>query len=104
MKGVSTRIFVLGDILELGEASEKYHRAIGKEIQSPITAVYTFGDAAKYIDEELSGNEEMEHFFVQTKEDLLHHLQKYSGNETVILLKASRGIELESILPTLKTF
>lgn len=104
MKGFSTRILVLGDILELGEASEKYHRAIGKEIQSPITAVYTFGDAAKYIDEELSGNEEMEHFFVQTKEALLHHLQKYSGNETVILLKASRGIELESILPTLKTF
>lgn len=104
MKGFSTRILVLGDILELGDASEKYHREIGKEIKKPITAVYTFGDAAQYIDKELSSNKEMEHFFVQTKEELSSLLKKYSGNETVILLKASRGIELESILPTLKTF
>lgn len=104
MEGFSTRILVLGDILELGHLSEEYHRQIGKKIEGPITAVYTFGEETKYIDEELSRKDKIEHHFLHTKENLYEPLSKYSGSKTIILLKASRGLELETILPILKTY
>lgn len=104
MSGFSNRILVLGDVLELGDLSEDYHRQIGQEIESPITAVYTFGEEAKYIDEELMDHKTIKHVFVQTKEALYDHLNTYHGKDTVILLKASRGLALETMLPTIKTY
>src|SRR5699024_8204633 len=104
MTGYKQRILILGDILELGDLSESYHRSIGKAIEDPITTVYTFGQEAKYIDEELSSQDCIEHAFFTNKEDICPLLKNTCGEDTVILLKASRGMELETIVPTLITY
>jgi len=104
MTGYKQRILILGDILELGDFSESYHRSIGKAIEDPITAVYTFGHEAKYMDEELESQDHIEHAFVTNKEDICTLLKNTYGEETIILLKASRGMELETIVPTLITY
>ncbi len=100
MDNYTNRVLVLGDILELGERSEMYHRSIANNIDKPITAVYTFGSEAAYIYEALKDQRvalKKEH--MQSKEEICERLKNHHGEDTVILLKASRGIELESIIP-----
>lgn len=100
MEGYTNRVLVLGDILELGERSEMYHRSIAEEIEEPVTAVYTFGSKASYIYEALmKKNHAIDVQHVQTKENLCDVLANHHGKDTIILLKASRGIELETIIP-----
>ena len=47
------KIAVLGDMLELGEFSEKLHRDVGKVIvKNDIDILITVGEKAKYISDE----------------------------------------------------
>lgn len=102
MDGFKERILILGDILELGEYSESYHRSIASQIESPITAVYTIGSETPYIGEELADKGlVIEYYHVQNKKELHEKLAQYEGQSTVILLKASRGIELDTLVPAI---
>lgn len=94
-----TKIIVLGDILELGEYSESYHRSIAEVISKPIDLVYTYGEQAYFITKQLKENKidvVTEHF--QTKELLIKALLERLNHETVILFKASRAMAFESIV------
>lgn len=89
-------ILVLGDMLELGENSEQYHREIGElinKIQS-VTAVYLFGAQSKYIKNAIL-NKKTDYF--DNRDLLLQDLKKYLKNNSLVLFKASRGIKLDII-------
>ncbi|GAB1401140.1 UDP-N-acetylmuramoyl-tripeptide--D-alanyl-D-alanine ligase [Elusimicrobiota bacterium] len=89
-------MLVLGDMLELGENSEQYHREIGEfinKIQS-VSAVYLFGEKSKYIKETIS-NKRTKHF--DNRDLLLYDLKKDLKDNSLVLFKASRGIKLDII-------
>lgn len=99
MIGYDHKVLILGDIYELGEQSEVLHRSIAKAIEEPITAVFTYGEHAKYIIEEVKKHQPKilcEHF--NSSKALLKALQPYLNDRSILLFKASRGMKLEEIV------
>jgi len=96
-------IFVLGDMLELGEKAEEEHRRIGRifaELGHKI--LVTTGNLAKFIAEEAkkAGVEEVYHF--ETKEEVVEFLKDYLKPGDHLILKASRACQFEEIQKTLE--
>jgi UDP-N-acetylmuramoyl-tripeptide--D-alanyl-D-alanine ligase len=100
------RVYVLGAMLELGNASESAHRAIGERAgRSAADALFFFGTEAKSAFEaaRLEGFRGL-CFFETDIDGLLAALRAYLKKGDLVLLKASRGMELErlaeALLPT----
>ncbi|GEM00689.1 UDP-N-acetylmuramoyl-tripeptide--D-alanyl-D-alanine ligase [Halolactibacillus halophilus] len=91
------KVLVLGDMYELGEQSDDYHRAVGKVIEAPIDYVLTVGQQAKHIADDTKVTHRHVETLVEAK-TLLKQLKKPS----VILFKASRGMRLETLIQQLK--
>ncbi|RFA37626.1 UDP-N-acetylmuramoylalanyl-D-glutamate--2,6-diaminopimelate ligase [Virgibacillus dokdonensis] len=103
LEDYSEKILVLGDILELGAHTEAIHRSVATVIENPITNVYTYGEASKYITDaviEQGSNISAAHY--TNKTELLHDIKPHLHEEAIILFKASRGLKFESILAELK--
>jgi UDP-N-acetylmuramoyl-tripeptide--D-alanyl-D-alanine ligase len=97
--GYNQRVVVLGDMLELGEEEEEFHREIGRMLSSAsIDAVYTFGPLAAFIAEEA-----VEAFpagkvrAYQDKQQLIEDIQATVTADDVVLVKGSRGMRLEQV-------
>lgn len=103
MKGYQHKILVLGDILELGDYAEEFHRGIADVIHSEITAVYTYGNHSHYIHDELKKKgTELIAVHLQDKQELVNQIEQYLKPENLILLKASRGMKFETFLEQLR--
>lgn len=98
---------VLGDMLELGDLSEKLHFEIGLHAsKSDLENVYLIGAFSTYIYDGLrkGGFDERKIFVNEDAENpeiTARQILKHSSNE-VILFKASRKIKLERIIDILK--
>ncbi|MFG6149005.1 UDP-N-acetylmuramoyl-tripeptide--D-alanyl-D-alanine ligase [Halobacillus sp. B23F22_1] len=95
----SKKILILGDMFELGAHADQLHKEVATAITKEITAVYTIGEHAAQIIEGLNERNldiETKHF--KDKDSLSHHVQKQLNSDTVVLLKASRGMKLEVML------
>ncbi|WP_174613159.1 UDP-N-acetylmuramoyl-tripeptide--D-alanyl-D-alanine ligase [Virgibacillus ihumii] len=96
MEGFRRRVLVLGDILELGDQSESFHRSLTDSIVPPITAVFTLGEHAKVISEAAKDkNPNITSMHFTSKESLLKALGEYLSEDTLILFKASRMMQFE---------
>lgn len=111
------KLFVLGDMLELGEKSEEEHKRTGiQAVKSDAALVVFFGfemkhayEAAKEIKEsdpenscrypELVLVEEKNEEAIKTA---YKHILKFSAGGDFVLLKGSRGMGLERIIPLLE--
>ena len=101
------RIAVLGDMLELGEFSEKLHRDVGKEVcESDINKLFLIGKNAKYIGEEatLRGYSKENIVYFEEKDLLIDYLKKEIKEGDVVLFKASKGMRLFDIVEELKKY
>jgi UDP-N-acetylmuramoyl-tripeptide--D-alanyl-D-alanine ligase len=88
------KIVILGDMFELGDEAEKEHRSLGKLIRDKnFTAVFLCGNLMKSALEELP---EAHQF--SKKEELIETLKQQKIQHATILVKASRGISLETIV------
>lgn len=97
MEGFDTKILVLGDVLELGEYADALHRSIADVITSPITHLYTYGEKAKLITENVQDSEiQCKHF--GTKEALMSELNQHLTEMSLVLFKASRGLQFETMV------
>lgn len=97
--GFNKKILVLGDILELGEFADDMHRSIAETIVSPITHLYTYGVKAELMTREVKEKEKeirCEHF--QSKEKLVNTLKNELTQSTIVLFKASRGLQFETMV------
>ena len=95
--GNGKRIFVFGDMLELGSSSEKQHRIIGEKCQKEeLSAVFTFGNETIVAHEEI--NESILHKHFDKKESLLSSLNDIISKGDKILVKGSRGMRMEEIV------
>ena len=94
------KIAVLGDMLELGEIKKKAHKEIGTYVaQSSIDYLITTGELGKHISEAALESEmnidQVKHF--KKKEDISVFLKEIVDNNDIVLLKGSRGMQMESI-------
>ncbi|MDR0822350.1 MAG: UDP-N-acetylmuramoyl-tripeptide--D-alanyl-D-alanine ligase [Endomicrobium sp.] len=90
-------ILILGDMLELGADSPKYHKELGEFIsKQKIKAAYLAGKDMSNAAESLKGQNA---FYAPTAQDLSEDLKNLSiTSNTVILVKGSRGIKMETTI------
>ncbi|MEC0239910.1 UDP-N-acetylmuramoyl-tripeptide--D-alanyl-D-alanine ligase [Paenibacillus dokdonensis] len=103
LTGYRRKHLVIGDMLELGDHEEEFHRVIGRSLDPhEINYIYTFGKLSSLI--ALEATKKYPIGAVKTymdKIELARALKSMIKKNDVILLKASRGIRIDSILPIL---
>jgi len=93
------RIAVLGDMLELGLSSKKYHDFIGQNMPSGIGVLITVGDQARRIADIVKKNHKIKTVAIFKNNKLAaSYLRKIIKKGDLVLLKASRGMKFEEIV------
>ncbi len=96
------RVIVLGTMRELGAASEQCHADIaGLALASGADIVAGIGEFAPALEKQ---NERGRVITAPDVEDLWPQLEARLQRNAIILLKASRGVELERLVPHLTTW
>lgn len=96
------RVIVLGTMRELGAASEQCHADIaGLALASGADIVAGIGEFAPALEKQ---NERERVITAPDVEDLWPQLQARLQRNAIILLKASRGVQLERLIPHLTTW
>jgi UDP-N-acetylmuramoyl-tripeptide--D-alanyl-D-alanine ligase len=96
------RVIVLGTMRELGAASEQCHADIaGLALASGADIVAGIGEFAPALEKQ---NERERVITAPDVEDLWPQLQARLQRNAIILLKASRGVQLERLVPHLITW
>ena len=103
-------IAVLGDMRELGEVSEREHVAVGRRAGEVADLVVTFGEMARTIAREARttdgrfdlGPPAVTSFGLEQRADLIDYLLQELREGDVVLLKGSRGLEMEGIVERLR--
>ncbi|MDQ2682141.1 MAG: UDP-N-acetylmuramoyl-tripeptide--D-alanyl-D-alanine ligase [Chloroflexota bacterium] len=104
------RIAVLGDMRELGEESEAHHRMVGRKAAEVVDDLVTFGPLALTIAEEARATvadvggrlRNVRSFGLDERDEMVAFLRTEPREGDVMLLKGSRGLEMESIVAALK--
>ena len=95
-------IFVLGDMLELGDKAPELHREAGEQfVATGHKILFTCGELAKFISEEAAKRGAEVHHF-QSKRDLQDALLNFVKQGDIILFKASRAMQFEDIIKNLE--
>lgn len=93
----SNKVLILGDMFELEEDAEKEHKAIGRLIREcGLSNVYLCGNLFKAALHEIPDAK-----YFTKKDDLGKELKQFPLSNATILVKASRGIGLETIVDLL---
>lgn len=93
----SDKVVILGDMFELGDDAEKEHRQLGELIRSKnFRAVYLCGELMGAAAAVIPGA-----FHFTKKEALAEALKQAPLTDATILVKASRGIGLETVVDLL---
>lgn len=91
------KIAVLGDMLELGDYSEKLHQKVGEEvIKNRIDILITVGKEAKAI-AEMAKRELKTVIICDTNEEAIKQINQIKEKKDCILLKASNGMHFGEI-------
>ncbi len=101
IKWQGRKIAVLGDMLELGVHSQKYHIEAGKHAADVCDMVIGIGEEAKMLVDEAGkklGEEKVKWFPKEDLEGLKQYLYQVIAEDDLVLMKASRGIHLERII------
>ena len=98
------KIAVLGNMNELGERSEAFHREVGKYVPKRADVLVTVGDMAKFIAEEAQKEglaaEDIYHY--GTADDAAKFLSSFLAQSDTILVKGSQNrIRLERLVKAL---
>lgn len=100
LEGYRRKIIVLGDMLELGEREVEYHAEIGNLLSSEqLDYVYAYGPLSREI-----VNAAAKKFtpgkvkWFESKADIVKEVLRVSEAEDIVLVKGSRGMELEEVV------
>lgn len=103
--GAGCSYLVLGDMLELGEQQEEYHRCIGAKVAAvSVDALITVGDLAKVVAEEACrcGMSPDRVWSFGSHEEAGRFLAGQLQRGDRVLVKGSRGSGMERVLTILK--
>jgi UDP-N-acetylmuramoyl-tripeptide--D-alanyl-D-alanine ligase len=93
------KIVVVGDMLELGAKSQILHHELFQLfIKLGIAAVFSIGPACKATTDLLKNQSDTSFYSFSSHEDLAGKLKDYINAGDVILLKGSRGMQMEKVL------
>ncbi len=98
MKSSGRKVAVLGDMLELGNLSQKLHEIVGEmTLASDADQIFCYGSAAKHIaDTAAKGGVSV--FHTEDKTELCSAVRAYLRTGDLLLFKASRGMHLEDCI------
>jgi len=97
LKENNKTIAVLGDMLELGENSSLEHKNIGEYIKTlDIDMVITYGELSTNINKSLDSK--IKNLHVDTHEQAAQMLIENAGSSDIVLLKGSRGMQMENTI------
>ena len=104
LPGFERKILVLGDMLELGDQEKEFHFEMGKRIDpQKIHYIFTLGHLGAQIAQGAKTIfPEDRVFSFDEKTHLIEELKKYTNKESIILVKASRGMRLEEVVDALQ--
>lgn len=95
------KIAVLGDMLELGDYSQKAHLSVGSMVaENQIDCLLAYGTDAKYYVCAAQNGGCKTALYFDSKEDLANQLLEFVDSGDVVLFKASRGMKLEDVINT----
>jgi len=91
---------VLGDMLELGPNEKRFHEDLSKDIHADeIAYVCLFGPRMAYLNEVLKERFDDDHLlYVEDNYTPIIEKLQQANEESIVLLKGSRGMKLETIL------
>lgn len=104
MKAKGKKIFVFGDMLELGKKSQENHTEVGKKYfqyakQSNVPMyLITFGKHTKHT-YKAAGNITKAHFL--NKKQLIKYVTELVNSNDLILVKGSRGMKMEEVVESI---
>lgn len=99
------KTLVLGDVLELGEYSERGHRQVGAFIaKGDFYQLITRGRDSKWIGQEAikRGFPEERVYHVERNDQAAKLLRDCLSTEDLVLIKGSRGMQMEEIIDYIK--
>ena len=93
-------VAVLGDMLELGESSEREHELIGEHVsQLGLDMVVAMGEFSRSLVSAVRGQTECH--VAKNPEEAAALLLDACGEEDIVLVKGSRGMRMEAVIQTL---
>jgi len=96
------KIAVIGDMFELGKDSIKIHKSIAKYFnRNKIDVVLSIGKSTKETYSKLNSNVKFKKHFV-TRKAMKDFLNKMNIDNSVILIKGSRGMKMEEFVEILE--
>lgn len=97
------KVAVLGDMLELGDFEDEGHRMVGARVAATAGAFYAVGPrAAIMAGEARRVNPEMPIQHFDTKDELVEALRRELRAGDLVLIKGSRGIQMETVVAALR--
>lgn len=97
----SDKWLVLGDMLELGDDEQQMHEEIAQHINKDhVNYVCLYGPRMKWLYEKLQGQFDSQRL-VYSETDyvpIMEAIKQQATNDTLILVKGSRGMKLETII------
>jgi UDP-N-acetylmuramoyl-tripeptide--D-alanyl-D-alanine ligase len=100
--GNKNKVAILGDMFELGADAAEHHKRLAKVIgKEKINEVYTIGGLMKSLFDELQDKKLKTRHFVD-RQTLKNFLQEHSFTDSVVLVKGSRGMQMEEFVETLQ--
>jgi UDP-N-acetylmuramoyl-tripeptide--D-alanyl-D-alanine ligase len=99
------KIAVLGDMLELGQYEKQGHELVGARAAEVVNELVTVGERAKWIAASASqaglGLDSIKEF--ETSEQSINYLKTHLTSNDIVLVKGSRGMQMEIIVTALET-
>ncbi len=105
MTGYIHKLAILGDMLELGTGSDRFHTAVGKQAaESKLDYLFLFGSFALDIKKGAvsAGMAENKISVFEDISELNQNVKNHLSKGDVILIKGSRGMQLERVVNSIK--
>ncbi|RIK46386.1 MAG: UDP-N-acetylmuramoylalanyl-D-glutamate--2,6-diaminopimelate ligase [Chloroflexi bacterium] len=98
------RVAVFGDMLELGDFEEEGHRMVGARIAVTADLFFAYGPRAAIMAREArEANPDMPIYHFDTKDALVEVLKHELQAGDLVLIKGSRGIQMETVVAALRS-
>ena len=92
------KVGILGDMLELGEYAEAMHKEVGQHAALNVDLLIAIGPLSKHMYEAFTASGGQNAIYYETKEKFINEWQSHLKPGDAVLVKASRGTALETIV------